>query len=198
MSGARGIIYSMSEAFYDSQRHHFQEHQFYYQQHKEATLTTAMVPYSGALVLLSAVQRGNIDHTNGTIYSKAEHFTTATGGDIISRRQMQKTDEVSLTNRKYRRVLLLSCALERKTYVRLENNKKDQSRWRQVAFSGALVPLSAVQRGNIDHSNGTIYSKAELFTTATGGDIISRRQMHLLEQKCSYYQQYLEVPYMTG
>jgi len=38
-----------------------------------------------------------------------------------------------------------------------------------VPYSGALVPLSAVQRGNIDHSNGAIYSKAELFTTATGG-----------------------------
>ena len=46
MSGARGIIYSMSEAFYDSQRHHFQEHSFYYQQYKEATLTTAMVPFT--------------------------------------------------------------------------------------------------------------------------------------------------------
>jgi hypothetical protein len=45
----------------------------------------------------------------------------------------------------------------------------------EAPFSVALVPLSAVQRGNIDHSNGTIYSKAELFTTATGGDIISRR-----------------------
>ena len=60
MSGARGIIYSMSEAFYDSQRHHFQEHQFHYQQYKEATLTTAMVPFSGALVPLSAVKGGNI------------------------------------------------------------------------------------------------------------------------------------------
>jgi hypothetical protein len=45
----------------------------------------------------------------------------------------------------------------------------------EAPFSVALVPLSVVQRGNIDHSNGTIYSKAELFTTATGGDIISRR-----------------------
>jgi len=80
---------------------------------------------------------------------------------------MQKTDEVLLTNGKYRQVLLLSCALERKTYVRLENNKKDQSRWRQVAFSGALVPLSGVQRGNIDHSNGTIFRSTSSIISST-------------------------------
>ena len=64
MSGARGIIYSMSEAFYDSQRHHFQEHWLHFQQYKEATLTTAMVPFT----------------------TKAALFTTATGDAIKSRR----------------------------------------------------------------------------------------------------------------
>jgi hypothetical protein len=43
--------------------------------------------------------------------------------DFLQSMAKMKTDEVSLTNGKYRRVLLLSCALERKTYVWLGNNK---------------------------------------------------------------------------
>jgi len=43
------------------------------------------------------------------------------------------------------------------------------------AAAGDAIPLSAVKRDNIGHSNSTIYSKEKLFTTATGGAIISRR-----------------------
>jgi hypothetical protein len=76
-------------------------------------------------------------------------------------------------------VVLLTAAAEDAINVRSKRHNL-QHEWSylqqpEAPFSGAIVPLSAVERGNIDNSNGAIYNKASLFITATGGAIISRR-----------------------
>jgi len=96
-----------------------------------------MVPYSGALVPLSAVQRGNIDHSNGAIYSKAELFTTATGGS------KRATTTASWT------------AINRPEWSYLQQT--------EAPFLGALVPLSAVEWDNIDNNHGAISNKSSTF-----------------------------------
>jgi hypothetical protein len=53
-----------------------------------------MVPYSGALVPLSAVQRGNIDHRNGAIYSKQNFLQQPLE---VAREPLQQHLELPLT-----------------------------------------------------------------------------------------------------
>jgi hypothetical protein len=47
-------------------------------QHEWSFLWQPEAPFSGALVLLSAVQRGNIDHSNGTIFRSTSSIISST------------------------------------------------------------------------------------------------------------------------